>query len=58
MQIFCCHDDVELAFQEIIDKYETPPVFNEVDKDKKLSTVCKYCKNTAVYIVTNECSHT
>lgn len=58
MKIYCCLEDVELAFQEIIDTFERPPIIEQVDNSQVLSTACGYCKKPAVYIVTNECSHT
>ena len=58
MRIYCCLDDIELAFQAIIEEFETPPIMEPVDNSQDLSTPCEYCGDPAVYLVTNTRSHT
>lgn len=51
--ILCCKEHVELALDEIVDEYEVAPIIRELSEEEKLSTICGYCKEKAVYIVEN-----
>ncbi|MCF6410739.1 CxxH/CxxC protein [Pseudalkalibacillus salsuginis] len=51
--IVCCKEHVELALEVIVDEYETAPEMKELTEAEKLSTICEYCKNNAIYMVSN-----
>lgn len=52
--IYCCEEHVDLAIDTVVDEYETFPQLTKLEGDKKLSTTCEYCQNTAIYVVANE----
>jgi CxxH/CxxC protein (TIGR04129 family) len=52
--IYCCDEHVDLAIDIVVDEYETFPQLTKLEGDKKLSTTCEYCQNTAIYVVANE----
>lgn len=51
--IYCCEEHVEIALDEIVDKFFVFPVMTKLDVDK-LSTSCEYCRNKAIYMVANK----
>ena len=51
--IYCCKEHIEMALDEVVDKYEVAPVMKELTEEEKLSTTCAYCDEQAVYIVAN-----
>jgi CxxH/CxxC protein (TIGR04129 family) len=51
--IYSCEEHVEIALDEVVDEYETFPVFTKIDVDNSASS-CEYCQNPAVYIVANK----
>jgi len=51
--IYSCEEHVEIALDDIVDKYGTSPVLTKIAVDN-LSTTCEYCKKAAVYLVANE----
>lgn len=51
--IYCCKEHVEMALDEVVDKYEVAPVMKELKEEEQLSTTCAYCNEKAVYIVAN-----
>ncbi|WP_141604332.1 CxxH/CxxC protein [Terrilactibacillus laevilacticus] len=53
MQVYCCFEHIELAFEEVIEEFEQAPNFEKLGDKEKLSTVCVYCSNQADYLVTN-----
>ncbi len=56
--IYCCEEHVELAIDIMIDERETFPILEKVNTIHNLSTPCEYCSKPAIYIVSNERSHT
>jgi CxxH/CxxC protein (TIGR04129 family) len=56
--IYACLDHVELALEAVMDETQSAPQLEKVDDVQKLSTACDYCKNLAIYVVTNTYSHT
>ncbi|MFK2826584.1 CxxH/CxxC protein [Bacillus sp. B190/17] len=48
--IYCCQEHVELALDIVVDEYETAPVIEKVEEEKK---TCEYCQNEAEYVVAN-----
>jgi CxxH/CxxC protein (TIGR04129 family) len=52
--IYCCDEHVDLAIDIVVDEYETFPQLTKLEDNKKLSTTCEYCQNTAIYVVANE----
>lgn len=55
MTYYCCEEHVEYAIDIIVDELMIAPL---VEKLQNLSTGCEFCKNNAIYIVTNGCTHT
>ena len=54
MKIYCCEEHVELALDVAVDETEHFPVLEKVENEtEKLSTECEYCKNNAIYMVSN-----
>ncbi len=53
MVIYCCNDHVDRALEGALDVADTPPEFNKLAEDKKLSTTCEFCSNPALYMVSN-----
>lgn len=51
--IYCCKEHVELALDVIVDEYETAPVIDQVEEEKKKTAVCEYCQMAAEYVVAN-----
>lgn len=51
--IYSCEEHVDIALDEVVDKYFTFPVLEKLDVDN-LSTSCEYCQNPAVYMVANK----
>ncbi|PWA06624.1 CxxH/CxxC protein [Pueribacillus theae] len=56
--IYCCEEHVDVALDTIVYEEETFPILEKIENTHSLSTTCEYCKNPAVYLVTNERSHT
>lgn len=52
--IYSCAEHVDIAIDTIVNEHETFPILEEVSEEKKLSTTCEYCKNTAIYMVANK----
>lgn len=46
-----CLEHVELAMEIIIDEKETAPIINQLTEDEQLSTTCAFCKNNAIYSI-------
>ncbi|WEG12816.1 CxxH/CxxC protein [Pullulanibacillus sp. KACC 23026] len=55
---FVCEDHVDLALEAAAESTLRPPLLEKVSHTQSLSTACEYCKNRAVYVVTNTYSHT
>ena len=53
MRIMSCLEDVELALEQIIDDTQEPPIIEKLAEEEQLSTRCEYCRNQALYVVTN-----
>ncbi|MDQ0176273.1 CxxH/CxxC protein [Bacillus chungangensis] len=58
ISIYCCKEHIELGLDDIVNKYETPPILQACKTEKELSTTCEYCEDKSAYIVTNAHSHT
>jgi CxxH/CxxC protein (TIGR04129 family) len=56
--IYACLDHVELALEAVMDETQSAPSIEKLDDAQRLSTACDYCKDPAIYIVTNTYSHT
>jgi len=56
--IYACLDHVELALEAVMDETQSAPLLEELSDTQKLSTTCEYCKDPAIYMVTNTHSHT
>ncbi|WP_018923260.1 CxxH/CxxC protein [Salsuginibacillus kocurii] len=46
--IYCCKTHVEQGLDDIVDKHEAVPIFENVPEEKEL-LLCEYCTNTAEY---------
>lgn len=57
-KILVCEEHVDLALEYSAEETLSPPLLERVNQSKSLSTTCEYCKNEAIYIVTNTHSHT
>jgi CxxH/CxxC protein (TIGR04129 family) len=51
--IYSCEEHVDIALDDVVDKYGTYPILTKIDVDN-LSTSCEYCQNPAVYMVANK----
>ena len=51
--IYSCEEHVEIALDDIVDKYQTYPVLSQIAVDNP-STSCEYCEKQAVYMVANK----
>jgi len=51
--IYSCEEHVDIALDDIVDKYQTYPVLSQVSVDKP-TTSCEYCEKRAVYMVANK----
>ncbi|KAB7707600.1 CxxH/CxxC protein [Bacillus aerolatus] len=49
--IYCCKEHTELALDIIVDEYETAPIIEKLEVEKKS---CEYCQNEAEYKVAHE----
>lgn len=56
--IYTCLDHVELALEAVMDETQSAPLLEKIKESQELSTACEYCKEPAIYIVTNTHSHT
>lgn len=54
MIIYSCETHINHALDVSVAKEEKFPIMKAVPENEKLSTNCTYCKETALYIVTNE----
>lgn len=57
-KVFVCEEHVDLALEYASEETLAPPLLERVNHSQKLSTTCEYCKNAAIYVVTNTYSHT
>ena len=54
MKIYCCKNCVDIALDEAVDETEMPPIMDLLSEEEiKLSTVCIFCEEPAVYMITN-----
>lgn len=53
-----CDEHIELAIDVMVDEEEIAPEVEKLTDDEKLSTTCEYCKNNAIYVVSNTYSDT
>jgi CxxH/CxxC protein (TIGR04129 family) len=51
--IYCCEEHIDLALDDIVDQYETPPNLKKIADVNNLSTTCEYCNKPPIYMVTN-----
>jgi CxxH/CxxC protein (TIGR04129 family) len=51
--IYSCEEHIEIALDDIVDKYQTYPVLSQVPVDNR-TTCCEYCEKQAVYMVANK----
>ena len=51
--IYSCEEHIDIALDDIVDKYQTYPVLSQISVDKQAET-CEYCENQAVYMVANK----
>jgi len=51
--IYSCEEHIDIALDDIVDKYQTYPVLSQIPVDKA-STGCEYCEKQAVYMVANK----
>lgn len=58
MKKYACDDHVELALEEVLGVDWEAPELLPVNNEKTIPTACEYCRNAAIYIVTNERSDT
>ncbi|MFZ3590486.1 CxxH/CxxC protein [Bacillus sp. DJP31] len=56
--INACAEHVDIAIDTIVDEYEIAPEIKLLTETEKLSTTCGYCKEKAIYIVSNTYSDT
>lgn len=52
--IYACEEHIDIAIDTIVDDYETFPNLTKVTEEEKLSTICEYCQNKAIYMVANK----
>ncbi|WP_445489216.1 CxxH/CxxC protein [Niallia sp. 03133] len=52
--IYSCEEHIDIAIDTVVNEHETFPILEKIPEDKKLSTTCEYCKNTAIYMVANK----
>ncbi|MEH7546765.1 CxxH/CxxC protein [Neobacillus vireti] len=51
--IYSCEEHVDIALDDIVDKYQTYPVLSQVSVDNPTAS-CEYCEKRAVYMVANK----
>jgi len=54
MKIYSCQSHIEQALDELIIKEEVFPIMEAIAENEKLSTICTYCEEAALYVVANE----
>ena len=54
MKLYSCQSHIEQALDELIVKEEVFPIMEAITDNEKLSTVCTYCEEAALYVVANE----
>lgn len=53
MKYKVCNDHIDLAIDMYVDDNELAPEIHLIDQEEKLSTVCHFCQNHAIYLVGN-----
>jgi CxxH/CxxC protein (TIGR04129 family) len=56
--IKACEEHVDLAIDVMVDEEEVAPEINLLTEKEKLLTICEYCQNKAIYVVSNAHSDT
>lgn len=51
MEIKCCKSHVEHGLDVFVAETESYPILTELSNEEKLSTICDYCKEQALYLV-------
>lgn len=51
MEIKCCKSHVEHGLDVFVAETESYPILTELSNDEKLSTICDYCEEPALYLV-------
>ena len=46
---YCCENHIELAIDMIVDEEEVAPIMEKLELEERLSTVCNYCAEKAIY---------
>ena len=54
VRIFSCETHINHALDMFVAEQKTFPMLEELKEEEKLSTICSYCENSALYIVANE----
>lgn len=54
MKINSCKTHIERALDEMVAQTESYPILTELSEEEKLSTVCAYCEQPAIYVVANQ----
>lgn len=54
MKINSCKTHIERALDDMVAKIESYPMLTELSEDEKLSTICEYCDQRAIYVVADK----
>ena len=56
--IYTCENHVDLALESAAEETLSPPLLEKINHKQHPQTTCGYCKEAAIYVVTNTYSHT
>ncbi|MGN4123540.1 CxxH/CxxC protein [Lysinibacillus sphaericus] len=54
MEKYSCEKHIEHALDMFVAEQKVFPIMDKIEEDKKLSTKCNYCEQTAEYIVSRK----
>lgn len=54
MNIYSCESHIDQALEDLISKEEVFPIMVALPDEEKLSTICTYCEEAALYVVANK----
>lgn len=54
MEKYSCDKHIDHALDMFVAEQKEFPIMDKVQEDKKLSTKCSYCEETAEYIVSSK----